>query len=120
MNKNLKRYIEISKQRKLSDFEIDFYDNHSGIKSILDYKKSEQYQFISDMTKELHGSRLRLDIDEYSLEELTDMASDYASDMIKKNERYAEKSTENFVNNKILADSLGVTIEDLERWEVAY
>ena len=120
MNKNLKRYIEISKQRKLSDFEIDFYDNHSGIKSILDYKKSVQYQFISDMSKELSGSRLRLDISDYSLKELTDMANDYASDMIKKNERYAEKSTENFVNNKILADSLGVSIEDLERWEVAY
>ena len=30
------------------------------------------------------------------------------------------EEAENFVNNKLLAESLGVTIDDLERWEVAY
>ena len=115
MNNNLKRYIEITRQSKLTDFEINFYDE-IGIKTINDFKKSEQYQAIS----ELHGSRLRLDIDKYSLEELIEMTNDFASQIIERNDRRANKSTEDFVNNKLLAESLGVTIEDLERWEVAY
>tara|TARA_B100000886_G_C20148838_1_gene377166 strand:- start:133 stop:492 length:360 start_codon:yes stop_codon:yes gene_type:complete len=119
MNNNLKRYIEITRQSKLTDFEINFYDE-IGIKTINDFKKSEEYQAISDMSKELHGSRLRLDIDEYSLKELEEMTSDFASQIIERNDRRANKSTEDFVNNKLLAESLGVTIEDLERWEVAY
>ena len=72
MNNNLKRYIEITRQSKLTDFQINFYDE-IGIKTINDFKKSEQYQAISDMSKELHGSRLRLDIDKYSLEELIEI-----------------------------------------------
>ena len=90
------------------------------LKLLMILKKSEQYQAISDMSKELHGSRLRLDIDEYSLEELVEMTNDFASQIIERNDRRANKSTEDFVNNKLLAESLGVTIEDLERWEVAY
>ena len=41
----------------------------------------------------------------------------------RKNSEYKEileLEAENFVNNKLLAESLGVTIDDLERWEVAY
>ena len=38
MNNNLKRYIEITRQSKLTDFEINFYDE-IGIKTINDFKK---------------------------------------------------------------------------------
>ena len=51
---------------------------------------------------------------------LIEMTNDFASQIIERNDRRANKSTEDFVNNKLLAESLGVTIEDLERWEVAY
>ena len=100
MNNNLKRYIEITRQSKLTDFQINFYDE-IGIKTINDFKKSEQYQAISDMSKELHGSRLRLDIDKYSLEELIEMTNDFASQIIERNDRRANKSTEDFVLDQI-------------------
>ena len=32
----------------------------------------------------------------------------------------ADQEAENFVNNKLLAKSIGASIEDLYRWEVAY
>ena len=46
-----------------------------GIVSVLDYKKDECKTWISEMGKSATGSRIRVDTDEHTLEELEDMCS---------------------------------------------
>ena len=55
-----------------------------------------------------------------SQEKLDELWTEIEEEEKKKEERRNLQEAENLVNNKILAESLGVTIEDLERWEVAY
>tara|TARA_R100000353_G_scaffold134026_1_gene95024 strand:- start:195 stop:473 length:279 start_codon:yes stop_codon:yes gene_type:complete len=83
-------------------------------------KKDRIYQSISDISKELHGSRYRLDIDEYTIEELQSILDEFILEMKKENQRIADQEAENFVKNKLLAKSINVSIEDLYRWEVAF
>tara|TARA_R100001129_G_scaffold6904_1_gene5283 strand:+ start:290 stop:547 length:258 start_codon:yes stop_codon:yes gene_type:complete len=82
--------------------------------------KDKIYQSISDISKELYGSRYRLDIDEYTVEELQSILDEFIQEMKRENQKIADKEAENFVKNKLLAKSIGVSIEDLHRWEVAY
>tara|TARA_R100000353_G_scaffold171408_1_gene135797 strand:- start:499 stop:756 length:258 start_codon:yes stop_codon:yes gene_type:complete len=83
-------------------------------------KKDKIYQSISDISKELHGSRYRLDIDEYTVEELQSILDEFISEMKRENQRIADQEAENFIKNKLLAESIGVSVEDLHRWEVAW
>ena len=61
-----------------------------------------------------------MDFFSMSQEELDSVWNDIEERQKKKEERQNLEEAENFVNNKLLAESLGVTIDDLERWEVAY
>ena len=112
------QYIEKDKGFPLSDWEKDFYSQN--MTTIMKYKKEMVYQSISDISKELTGCRHRLDIDEYTLVELQSILDGYIRQNKKINQRIADQEAENFVNNKLLAKSIGVSIEDLYRWEVAY
>ena len=40
--------------------------------------------------------------------------------MKRENQRIADQEAENFIKNKLLAESIGVSVEDLHRWEVAW
>ena len=82
--------------------------------------KDKIYQSISDISKELYGSRYRLDIDEYTVEELQSILDEFIQEMKRENQKIADKEAENFVKNKLLAKSINVSIEDLYRWEVAH
>ena len=86
----------------------------------MQYRKEMVYQSISDISKELTGCRHRLDIDKYTLVELQSILDDYIQQNKKINQRMEDQQAENFVKNKLLAKSIGVSIEDLIRWEVAY
>ena len=112
------QYIEKDKGFPLSDWEKDFYSQN--MTTIMKYKKEMVYQSISYISKELTGCRHRLDVDKYTLVELQSILDDYIQQNKKINQRIADQQAENFVKNKLLAKSIGVSIEDLIRWEVAY
>ena len=118
MNKITLQYIEKDKGSPLSDWEKEYYSQN--ITSIMQYRKEMVYQSISDISKELTGCRHRLDINKYTLVELQSILDEYIQQNQKINQRIADREAENFVNNKLLAKSIGVEIEDLYRWEVAW
>ena len=118
MLKTTLKYIEKDKGYPLTDWEKEYC--YQNITSIMQYRKEMVYQSISDISKELTGCRHRLDIDKYTLIELQSILDEYIKDMNVRFERQKEKDVENFVKNKLLAKSIGVSIEDLIRWEVAY
>ena len=118
MNKITLQYIEKDKGSPLSDWEKEYYSQN--ITSIMQYRKEMVYQSISDISKELTGCRHRLDINKYTLKELQSILDGYIRQNEKINQRLADREAENFVNNKLLAKSIGVEIEDLYRWEVAW
>ena len=118
MNKKILKYIEEYKGYSLTDWEKEYYSKHYP--TIEKFEKDMIYQSISDISKELHGSRYRLDIDEYSIEELQSILDEFIQEIKNENQRRADKEAENFVKNKLLAKSIGVSIEDLHRWEVAW
>ena len=90
------------------------------IKAIQKQGENFHYTVTSDISKELTGCRHRLDIDKYTLVELQSILDDYIQQNKKINQRMEDQEAENFVNNKLLAKSIGVSIEDLIKWEVAY
>lgn len=118
MLKTTLKYIEKDKGYSLTDWEKEYC--YQNITSIMQYRKEMVYQSISDISKELTGCRHRLDIDKYTLVELQSILDDYIQQNKKINQRIADEEAENFVKNKLLAKSIGVTIEDLIKWEVAY
>ena len=118
MLKTTLKYIEKDKGYSLTDWEKEYC--YQNITSIMQYRKEMVYQSISDISKELTGCRHRLDIDKYTLVELQSILDDYIQQNKKINQRIADQQAENFVKNKLLAKSIGVSIEDLIRWEVAY
>ena len=118
MLKTTLKYIEKDKGYPLTDWEKEYC--YQNITSIMQYRKEMVYQSISDISKELTGCRHRLDINKYTLIELQSILDEYIKDMNVRFERQKEKDVENFVKNKLLAKSIGVSIEDLIRWEVAY
>jgi len=61
-----------------------------------------------------------MDFFSMSQKELDSIWNDIEESQKKREERENLEDAENFVNNKILAESLGVSIDDLERWEVAH
>jgi DNA repair ATPase RecN len=113
---NLLKYIEKEKGYSLSNWEKQFYSENYPTIEI--YKKAMIYQSISDISKELTGCRHRLDIDQYSIQQLQSILDEYINDFKKEAEREREKQAEDFVEAKLLAKKLNVTIEDLQRWEV--
>jgi len=118
MNKKILKYIEEYKGYSLTDWEKEYYSKHYP--TIEKFEKDMIYQSISDISKELTGCRHRLDIDKYTLVELQSILNEYIQQNEKINQRIADQEAENFVNNKLLAKSIGVSIEDLYRWEVAW
>jgi len=118
MLKTTLKYIEKDKGYSLTDWEKEYC--YQNITSIMQYRKEMVYQSISDISKELTGCRHRLDIDKYTLVELQSILDDYIQQNKKINQRIEDQQAENFVKNKLLAKSIGVSIEDLIRWEVAY
>ena len=118
MLKTTLKYIEKDKGYPLTDWEKEYC--YQNMTSIMQYRKEMVYQSISDISKELTGCRHRLDINKYTLIELQSILDEYIKDMNVRFERQKEKDVENFVKNKLLAKSIGVSIEDLIRWEVAY
>ena len=118
MNKILLQYIEKDKGSPLSDWEKEYYSQN--ITSIMQYRKEMVYQSISDISKEFTGHRHRLDINLYTLRQLQEILDEYIECMKQRNQRIADEEAENFVKNKLLAKSIGVSIEDLHRWEVAW
>lgn len=118
MLKTTLKYIEKDKGYSLTDWEKEYC--YQNITSIMQYRKEMIYQSISDISKELTGCRHRLDIDKYTLVELQSILDDYIQQNKKINQRMEDQEAENFVNNKLLAKSIGVSIEDLIKWEVAY
>ena len=118
MLKTTLKYIEKDKGYPLTDWEKEYC--YQNMTSIMQYKKEMVYQSISDISKELTGCRHRLDVDKYTLVELQSILDEYIQQNKKINQRIADQEAENFVNNKLLAKSIGVSIEDLYRWEVAF
>ena len=118
MLKTTLKYIEKDKGYPLTDWEKEYC--YQNMTSIMQYKKEMVYQSISDISKEFTGHRHRLDINLYTLRQLQEILDEYIESMKQRNQRIADEEAENFVKNKLLAKSIGVSIEDLIRWEVAY
>ena len=93
-----------------------------GIYDVAEYEgyisANTLYEVYSD--KYSKGYARGMDFFSMSQEKLDELWTEIEEEEKKKEERRNLQEAENLVNNKILAESLGVTIEDLERWEVAY
>ena len=123
-NKKAQSWIDVDpKNRWHSMITTDL--NHwakNNIFNVADYNKymsaNALYEIFSD--KYCKSYARSMDFFSMSQEELDAIYDDEKAREKRKQERKANEAVENLVNNKILAESLGVTIEDLERWEVAY
>jgi hypothetical protein len=91
--------------------------------TVEDFEKSSLAGLISDASKSAYGCRRRVDWKEHSLKELNEMADFYCKEANDECEREehdnSDYEAEQLADLVILAESLNVSVEDLERWGVA-
>ena len=93
-----------------------------GIYDVAGYERYISANTLYEVYSDKYSKSYARGMDFFSMsqEKLDELWTEIEEEEKKKEERRNLQQAENLVNNKLLAESLGVTIEDLERWEVAY
>lgn len=94
-----------------------------NIFTVEDYEKAQLGMIISDASKSAYGYRKKVNWQEHTLDELKELADFYCQQANNEFERQEEDQSdyeaEELADLCILAESLNVSVEDLERWGVA-
>jgi hypothetical protein len=96
------------------------YWNEMGVFTVEDFKRNELINGISDASKDLYGCRLRLEWDNYSIEELQDEYDSICDALNAEFEREQEYEREKAEEERIAAQGLQPDCEPLPYEEYAY
>jgi len=123
-NKKAQAWIDVDPANRWQGMittDLDYWANYN-IFNVEGYNKYMSAETLYEMFSDKYCKSYARGMDFFSMsqEELDAIYDEEEVREKRKQERKANEEAENLVNNKILAESLGVTIEDLERWEVAY
>jgi len=123
-NNEIEAWVNEDPKNRWSGLITDDLDHWAsfGIYDVAGYERYMSAETLYEVYSDKYSKSYARGMDFFSMsqEKLDELWTEIEEEEKKKEERRNLQKTENFVNNKILADSLGVTIEDLERWEVAY
>ena len=123
-NKKAQAWIDVDPDNRWQGMITTDLDHWAKYKiyNVADYNTYMSAETLYEVFSDKYCKSYARSMDFFSMsqEELDSEWNDIDERQKKREERENLEDAENFVNNKLLAESLGVTIDDLERWEVAY